>query len=90
MGFMKDDIDFEGQKLTEKLMQLILIVFGVISFIVGFCMQSVRISCYIMLVGIIVTALVILPPWPFYSKNPIKFLPVQKKEKKEEKEKKAN
>ncbi|ORX62520.1 microsomal signal peptidase 12 kDa subunit [Anaeromyces robustus] len=92
MALIQDDIDFKGQELTEKLMQLILIVFAVISFVVGFIMQSVRISCYIMLAGMIITALVILPPWPFYNKNPIKFLPVQKKEveEKKEKEKKAN
>ncbi|ORX44173.1 microsomal signal peptidase subunit [Piromyces finnis] len=90
MALIKDDIDFEGQKLTEKLMQIILIVFGIISFTVGFCLKSVSISCKIMAVGIIVTALVILPPWPFYCKNPIKFLPVEKKEENEEKEKKSN
>lgn len=87
MAFIKDDIDFEGQKLTEKLMQIILIAFGAVAFIVGFCLQSVRISCYIMLAGMIITALVILPPWPFYSKHPIKFLPVQKKEKAKEEKK---
>ncbi|KAL6607546.1 microsomal signal peptidase 12 kDa subunit [Neocallimastix sp. 'constans'] len=91
MALIKDDIDFKGQQLTEKLMQCILIVFGIVSFIVGFVMQSVKISCYIMLAGIIITAVIILPPWPFYSKNPIKFLPVKKvEEKKEKKEKKEN
>ncbi|KAG4101136.1 microsomal signal peptidase 12 kDa subunit [Neocallimastix lanati (nom. inval.)] len=88
MVLIKDDIDFKGQQLTENLMQIILIAFGIVSFIVGFIMQSVKISCYIMLAGIIVTALVILPPWPFYSKNPIKFLPVKNADEKKEKKEK--
>lgn len=37
--------------------------------------QDIRLSLYVGLVGTALTFLVVVPPWPFYNKNPEGWLP---------------
>lgn len=37
--------------------------------------QDIRLSLYIGLAGTAVTFLAVVPPWPFYNKNPEGWLP---------------
>jgi signal peptidase complex subunit 1 len=37
--------------------------------------QDIRLSLYIGLAGTALTFLVVVPPWPFYNKNPEGWLP---------------
>ncbi|ROT38830.1 microsomal signal peptidase 12kDa subunit [Sodiomyces alkalinus F11] len=67
-------IDFEGQKLAELLSTLLLSVFAVLSFMVGFTLQDIKLAVYIGLVGTCLTFLVVVPPWPFFTRHPIKWL----------------
>ncbi|CAH8475713.1 unnamed protein product [Schistosoma turkestanicum] len=64
-------MDFVGQKKAEKFMNRMIIAFLIIAFPVGYCKQQLSDSVLILLFGCILTALVVLPPWPFYHKNPI-------------------
>lgn len=47
----------------------------IIAFIVGFLQQDIRMALYIGLAGSALTFLVVVPPWPFYNKNPEDWLP---------------
>ena len=47
-----------------------------ISFIVGFFLQDIKLALYIGLGGTALTFLLIVPPWPFFNKHPVKWLPV--------------
>ncbi|KUI64947.1 putative signal peptidase complex subunit 1 [Cytospora mali] len=69
-------IDFEGQKLAELLSTVLLSVVGAISFLVGYFLQDIKLAVYIALGGTALTFVAIIPPWPFYNKNPVKWLPV--------------
>jgi signal peptidase complex subunit 1 len=42
---------------------------------VGFLQQDIRLALYIGLAGSALTFLVVVPPWPFYNKNPEDWLP---------------
>jgi len=69
-------IDFEGQKLAEWLATALLAIVGGIAFIVGFFLQDIKLALYIGLGGTALTFLLIVPPWPFFNRHPVKWLPV--------------
>ncbi|KAH6893582.1 microsomal signal peptidase 12 kDa subunit-domain-containing protein [Thelonectria olida] len=68
-------IDFEGQKLVELIATFLLIVVGALSFIAGYILQDIKLSLYGGLGGTALTFLIVVPAWPFYNKNPVKWLP---------------
>lgn len=68
-------MDFQGQKLAENLLVKITIVFAVIGFIAGYAISDFSLMVKINGVGLALTLLAVLPPWPWYSKNPLPWLP---------------
>ncbi|TVY87401.1 Signal peptidase complex subunit [Lachnellula willkommii] len=74
--------DFEGQKLAELLATILLAAVGVISFVVGFLGQDIKLALYIGLGGTALTLALIVPPWPFFNRHPVRWLPVGGDEKK--------
>ncbi|KAI0117626.1 microsomal signal peptidase 12 kDa subunit-domain-containing protein [Hypoxylon sp. NC0597] len=69
-------IDFEGQKLAERLATAVLAIVGGVSFLVGFILQDITLALKIGLAGTALTFLLVVPPWPFFNKHPVKWLPV--------------
>ncbi|KAK4198178.1 putative signal peptidase complex subunit 1 [Triangularia verruculosa] len=69
-------IDFEGQKLVELLVNVSLSLVGAIAFLVGYFLQDIKLAVYVGLAGTAATFLLTVPPWPMYNKNPVKWLPV--------------
>ncbi|KAG0218461.1 microsomal signal peptidase 12 kDa subunit-domain-containing protein [Mortierella sp. GBAus27b] len=67
-------IDYHGQRLSDRLNQGIISAFGVIGFLVGFFLQDIFLTLYIFGAGIAVTALVVIPAWPPYNKNQLRWL----------------
>jgi len=49
----------------------------IIAFFVGYFTQDIRLSLYVGLAGTALTFLVIVPPWPFFNKNPEGWLPAR-------------
>ena len=49
----------------------------IIAFLVGFAQQDIKLALYIGLAGTALTFLVVVPPWPFYNKNPEDWLPAR-------------
>jgi signal peptidase complex subunit 1 len=47
----------------------------IVAFLVGYFAQDIRMTLYVGLVGAALTFLVVVPPWPFYNKNPEGWLP---------------
>lgn len=47
-----------------------------IAFVVGYFLQDIKLAVFIALGGTALTFLIVIPPWPFYNKNPVKWLPV--------------
>ncbi|KAG8901018.1 hypothetical protein FRB99_005597 [Tulasnella sp. 403] len=67
-------IDFEGQKLAETLMHAWLVIAAIISFISGFVLESVFVTFATFGGASLVLALIMLPPWPFFNRTPVKWL----------------
>jgi len=66
--------DYKGQKLSEILYQLIILVFSLLSFIAGYQTQSFSNAFYGWLAGTVLAAVVCIPDWPFFNQFPTKFL----------------
>ncbi|CAH7667580.1 microsomal signal peptidase 12 kDa subunit-domain-containing protein [Phakopsora pachyrhizi] len=78
---LEGTIDFEGQRKAEYWNQVILISTTIVSFVVGYILQSMQVTFAIYGVGLLVCLLVVVPPWPCYRKNPIQWLPSIKSKK---------
>ncbi|KIY70608.1 microsomal signal peptidase 12 kDa subunit [Cylindrobasidium torrendii FP15055 ss-10] len=76
-------IDFHGQALVELIAKAWLVVAAVVSFVVGWWFQSLRLTLVAYGASTLILAVVVLPPWPMYNKHPVKWLPVKEKPKNE-------
>jgi signal peptidase complex subunit 1 len=47
-----------------------------IAFIVGYTLQDIKLALFIALGGTALIFVVVVPPWPFFNRNPVKWLPV--------------
>ncbi|GME73083.1 unnamed protein product [[Candida] boidinii] len=68
-------IDYKGQELADFYSKLILTFGSLISCILGFILQNLKITLISFVISIILTLIVVIPPYPFYNKNNLKFLP---------------
>ncbi|CAF1193283.1 unnamed protein product [Adineta ricciae] len=66
-------MDFRGQKMAERLFQVIIVFFGLIGFLVGYMMQQFSMTIYSVLFGVLVSAFLTIPPWPIYRNNPVEW-----------------
>ncbi|KDE06061.1 hypothetical protein MVLG_03613 [Microbotryum lychnidis-dioicae p1A1 Lamole] len=71
---MECPIDFVGQERTNMLMQQMLWATGAVSFVVGFAFQSLKLTLLLFAAGYVLTLFTILPPYPAYNQNPVKWL----------------
>ncbi|KAK7311995.1 hypothetical protein RJT34_10513 [Clitoria ternatea] len=67
-------MDWQGQKLAEQLMQIMLLALAVIAFATGYLMASFQMMILIYAGGVILTTLVTVPNWPFFNRHPLKWL----------------
>jgi len=74
-NILHKNIDFEGQRVTEKATHYVLIIVSVLSFLIGFALQSLQATFVLFGASTLVLALVIVPPWPVYNAHPVKWLP---------------
>lgn len=78
-------MDFVGQRLAEKLLLYLTVLFAAVGFVVGYAQGSFRTMVWINAAGLALTSLLVLPNWPFYNRHPLKWLPaLQPQTKKEE------
>ncbi|WJX33454.1 hypothetical protein P8452_21660 [Trifolium repens] len=67
-------MDWQGQSLAEKLMQIMLLAFAVIAFGTGYLTASFQTMILIYAGGVVLTTLVTVPNWPFFNRHPLKWL----------------
>jgi len=69
------NIDFEGQRVTEKATHYALVIISVLSLLIGFALQSLQTTFVLFGASVLALTLVIIPPWPAYNTHPVKWLP---------------
>jgi len=74
-------MDWEGQKLAEQLMQILLLAFAVVAFGAGYITASFQTMILTYAGGVVLTTLVTIPNWPFFNHHPLKWLDPSEAEK---------
>eukprot|EP00727_Mastigamoeba_balamuthi_P012784 m51a1_g8128 putative signal peptidase complex subunit 1 (98) ;mRNA; r:207020-207511 len=74
-------IDFVGQHRAELVFKAILILFAAVGFLVGYVLQNFGVTAYFVLAGAVVSALAVVPPWPYLRRHPLKWLPTPEQRK---------
>ncbi|CAL5338158.1 hypothetical protein CsSME_00021634 [Camellia sinensis var. sinensis] len=74
-------MDWQGQKLVEHLMQILLVVFAVMAITMGYALGSFQTMLLIYASGVVITTLITVPNWPFFNRNPLKWLDPSEAEK---------
>ncbi|XP_073006727.1 signal peptidase complex subunit 1 [Typha latifolia] len=67
-------MDWQGQKRAEMLMQILLVVFAIAAFVVGYTIGSFQMMLLVYAGGVALTALITVPNWPFFNRHPLKWL----------------
>jgi signal peptidase complex subunit 1 len=66
-------MDWEGQKLSEQLMQYLLLGFGLVAFLTGYIVSSYRTMLIVYVTGVVITFLIAVPEWPFFNRHPLEW-----------------
>ena len=69
-----NEMDFEGQILSERLYRIILVTFTIIAMIVSYMTQKLCHGVYILCFGLLLSLLICLPSWPMYNRHQLKWL----------------
>lgn len=67
-------MDWQGQKLAEQLMQIMLVTFAAVAFAVGYTLGSFQMMLLIYAGGVVLTTLITVPNWPFFNRHPLTWL----------------
>jgi len=75
---ISDHMDYAGQRLAERLLQLIMVLAGVVGWIYGYLIQDFSMTIKILGAGFILSFLTVMPPWPcLFRRNPLKWVHAQ-------------
>ncbi|KAK4749180.1 hypothetical protein SAY87_026629 [Trapa incisa] len=74
-------MDWQGQKLSEQLMQIMLLAFAVGAFATGYVIGSFQMMMLIYAGGVVLTTLITVPNWPFYNRHQLNWLDPSEAEK---------
>ncbi|EXJ72292.1 uncharacterized protein A1O5_04796 [Cladophialophora psammophila CBS 110553] len=63
-------IDFDGQRLAERISSAVLTISSILALITGFIQQDIYVTMWIGLAGSLLAMLLVVPPWPVYNQHP--------------------
>ncbi|KAI9028645.1 microsomal signal peptidase 12 kDa subunit-domain-containing protein [Hyaloraphidium curvatum] len=66
--------DYEGQRLAELLVQIIMVSSGVLGFFLGLAAGSLRLCFAVVFFGGLACSAICIPPWPVFKRHPVKWL----------------
>ncbi|URD74479.1 Signal peptidase complex subunit [Musa troglodytarum] len=67
-------MDWQGQKGAEIVMQIMLVVFAIAGLGIGYTIGSFPTMMLTYAGGVVLTALITVPNWPFFNRRPLKWL----------------
>ncbi|CAO1635907.1 unnamed protein product [Sympodiomycopsis kandeliae] len=68
-------IDYQGQRLADRINQELLVLGAVVSLILGFIFESMSVLMLSFATFSIIAAALVIPAWPFYNRYETKWLP---------------
>lgn len=73
----KQGMDYAGQKLAEQINLYILAVFAILAFGAGYAASSFALLLKIYAAGLLLDAILVLPDWPWFNREPLQWLPAK-------------
>ena len=64
-------MDFKGQKISERLSQIIVFLFAIVALVLGYVAQDFGLMMKIFAGGVSIAFVFTVPDWPIYNKNPV-------------------
>ncbi|XP_022151742.1 probable signal peptidase complex subunit 1 [Momordica charantia] len=74
-------MDWQGQKLAEQMMQIVLVASAVAAFCTGYNVGSFRVMMLVYAGGVVLTTLITVPNWAFFNRHQLKWLDPSEAEK---------
>eukprot|EP00051_Salpingoeca_urceolata_P032762 m.17283 g.17283 ORF g.17283 m.17283 type:complete len:87 (+) comp5428_c0_seq1:153-413(+) len=71
---LETHVDFQGQQLAEHLYQYIILGFSIVGFVWGYLCNQLDQTVYVIGAGVLLASFLVLPPWPFYRRQPLPWL----------------
>ncbi|SCV11821.1 Signal peptidase complex subunit [Komagataella phaffii CBS 7435] len=78
-SYLEGNIDFKGQELANRITKKLITFGAIISFLVGFLSDNILYTVYTFAAFGLLTASLVIPPFSFYKKNPVTWLPKKSK-----------
>ncbi|KAK9380769.1 microsomal signal peptidase 12kDa subunit [Kockiozyma suomiensis] len=75
---LEGSIDLVGQQLADSITSYYVSFAGIIGFLSGFISQDIKLTVYICSVLFTIGLFVVVFPWPFYKRHPLRFLKHEK------------
>lgn len=72
-------IDYVGQELASKLLTMIFIIGYALAISIGYILDDLKYALFITIATTVIAFLFVVPAWPFYRRNPVKFVESKKK-----------
>ncbi|EST07778.1 Microsomal signal peptidase 12kDa subunit [Kalmanozyma brasiliensis GHG001] len=73
--FVDGRIDFQAQRLADRIMQEGLVAAAAIAFLLGYFTQNMQLCMITFGLCTLAVALVTVPAWPFYKRYHVEWLP---------------
>ncbi|CAH9071954.1 unnamed protein product [Cuscuta epithymum] len=67
-------MDWQGQKIAEQLMQILLLSSAIVAFFTGYVLGSFQMMVFIYGGGVVLTSLITIPNWPVFNRHHLKWL----------------
>jgi len=73
-------MDFKGQLYCERTFQILVVLFGLVGFVLGYIWQDFRTTFLFLSAGGGISAVICLPDWPWWNRHPVAWIPVDSDE----------
>lgn len=80
-------MDFKGQWYCERTFQVLVVLFGIIGFFVGWHQQDFHLTFQFLAAGGSISAVICLPDWPWWNRHPIEWVEAPEDEDEDEEQK---
>ncbi|PWN31000.1 SPC12-domain-containing protein [Jaminaea rosea] len=74
-GYFEGKVDFQGQRLADRINQEVLVMGALLALFVGFAFSSLQVMMLIFAAISAVDFVLVVPAWPWYRRHQTKWLP---------------
>lgn len=75
------DMDFQGQRLSERMHQICIVLFAILGFVVGYGTGSFRAMMTCFGAGVVIAVVIAVPDWKYFNQHPQRWLRADAREK---------